>query len=342
MDEAITSPFVILRRTMKTVLLSAPYMLPLVDRFTPVFKHYGIDLILPEVHERLSEAELLQYAGQFDGAICGDDRYTPRVIEACKPRLKVISKWGTGIDSINQTAAARSGILVKRTTNAFTFPVSDTVMGYILAFARRQPWMDQKMKRGEWNKIEGRALHECTLGVVGVGNIGKMIFKKASAFEMKLLGTDIIEIDPDFISTYGVEMTSLEDLLSRSDFISINADLNPTSFHLMNTEHFNQVKPGSVLINTARGPIVEETALIAALESGRLGGAALDVFEVEPLPLDSPLLKMEQVLLAPHNSNSSPEAWEKVHWNTIKNLLEGLNIPCQDLAQFQNGEEKDV
>jgi len=327
---------------MITVLLSAPYMIPFVDRFKPVFKHYGIELIVPEVHERLSESELLQYAGQFDGAICGDDRYTPRVIDACKPRLKVISKWGTGIDSINQAAAARHGIQVKRTTNAFTIPVSDTIMGYILAFARRQPWMDQKMKRGEWNKMEGRALRECTLGVVGVGNIGKALFKKAAAFDMKLLGTDIIEIDPDFISKYGIEMTSIEDLLGRSDFISINADLNPTSFHLMNADRFEQVKPGAVLINTARGPIVEETALIAALQTGLLAGAALDVFEFEPLPLDSPLLKMDQVLLAPHNSNSSPEAWEKVHWNTIKNLLEGLNIPCQDLAQFQLGEEKDV
>lgn len=323
---------------MKTVLLSAPYMLPFLDRFKPVFKHYGIELIVPEVHERLSESELLQYAGQFDGAICGDDRYTPRVIDACKPRLKVISKWGTGIDSINQAAAARHGIQVKRTTNAFTIPVSDTVMGYILAFARRQPWMDQKMKRGEWNKMEGRALRECTLGVVGVGNIGKALFKKAAAFDMKLLGTDIIEIDPDFIAKYGIEMTSIEDLLGRSDFISINADLNPTSFHLINADRFEQVKPGAVLINTARGPIVEETALIAALQTGQLAGAALDVFEVEPLPLDSSLLKMDQVLLAPHNSNSSPEAWEKVHWNTIKNLLEGLNIPCQDLTQFQLGE----
>lgn len=326
---------------MKTVILSAPYMLPFLDRFKPVFDHYGIELILPEVHERLSEAELLRYAGQFDGAICGDDRYTPRVIEACSPRLKVISKWGTGIDSINQTAATRHGILVKRTVNAFTIPVSDTVMGYILAFARRQPWMDVRMKHGEWSKMEGRALQECTLGVVGMGNIGKALSRKAAAFGMKLLGTDIIEIDPDFIAEVGVEMTSLEDLLGRSDFISINADLNPTSFHLMNANRFEQVKPGAVLINTARGPIVEEAALIAALQTGQLAGAALDVFEIEPLPLDSPLLKMDQVLLAPHNSNSSPEAWEKVHWNTIRNLLEGLNIPCQDLSQFQNEEGKD-
>jgi D-3-phosphoglycerate dehydrogenase / 2-oxoglutarate reductase len=325
---------------MKTVLLSAPYMIPYVDRFKPVFTHYGIELILADVHERLSEAELLKYAGQFDGTICGDDRYTPRVIEACLPRLKVISKWGTGIDSINLASATRHGVQVRRTTNAFTIPVSDTVMGYILAFARKLPWMDREMKAGEWSKIPGRSLQECTLGVVGVGNVGKAVLRKAHAFEMKLLGNDIIEVDPDFISQYEVEMTTLDDLLARSDFISINADLNPTSFHLINASRLEGVKPGAVIINTARGPIVEETALIEGLKSGLLGGAAMDVYEVEPLPLDSPLLKMEQVMLAPHNSNSSPLAWEKVHWNTIRNLLEGLNIPCQDLNEFQKGDEQ--
>jgi D-3-phosphoglycerate dehydrogenase / 2-oxoglutarate reductase len=326
---------------MKTVLLSAPYMLPTVDRFVPVFKHYGIDLIIPEVQERLSENELLQFAGKFDGAICGDDRYTARVIDACAPRLKVISKWGTGIDSINQAAATRHAIQVRRTPNAFTFPVSDSVMGYILAFARQQPWMDRAMKQGQWKKIGGRALRECTLGVVGVGNVGKTVLKKAASFEMKLLGNDIIEIDPDFLSQYNVEMVPLEELLERSDFISINADLNSTSFHLINGSRLEFAKQGAVLINTARGPIVEEPALIAALQSGHLGGAALDVYEIEPLPQDSPLLGMENVMLAPHNSNSSPESWEKVHWNTIRNLLEGLNIPCNDLTQFQEEGEKE-
>lgn len=326
---------------MKTVLLSAPYMLPFLDRFKPVFDHYQVELLVPQVNERLSEAELMQYAGKFDGTICGDDRYTTRVIDACAPRLKVISKWGTGIDSINQAGAARHGIQVRRTPNAFTIPVSDTVMGYMLAFARRQPWMDRHVKNGEWVKIPGRALHECTLGVIGVGNIGKAVLRKAQAFEMTMLGNDIVEIDPDFIEQVGVQMTSLEDLLERSDFISVNCDLNPTSFHLINADRLAVVKPGAVLINTARGPIVDEPALVDALEKGKLGGAGLDVFEVEPLPADSPLLKMDQVMLAPHNSNSSPQAWEKVHWNSIRNLLEGLKIPCSDLAQFyENGEVK--
>jgi len=316
---------------MKTILLTAPYMLPFLDRFKPVFAKYGLEAIIPDVQERMEESDLLKYAGQFDGAICGDDRYTAHVIEACAPRLKVISKWGTGVDSIDAEACSRYGIKLGRTPNAFTTPVADTVLGYMLAFARRQPWMDKAMKSGEWKKIPGKTLSECTLGVIGIGNIGKAVTRRARAFGMKVYGTDIIEIDHVFVSESGIEMTSLESLLSNSDFVSINCDLNPTSHHLMNAKTFAMMKPEAILINTARGPIVDEKALIEALQAKRPGGAALDVFEFEPLPLESPLLKMDNVMLAPHNSNSSPVAWERIHWNTIKNLLDGLGIPSDGL-----------
>jgi D-3-phosphoglycerate dehydrogenase / 2-oxoglutarate reductase len=311
---------------MYTVLFSAPYMIPFLDRFKPVFDSLGIELIVPVVRERLSEKEILQYAGQFDGAICGDDRYTERVLQACAPRLKVISKWGTGIDSIDLEAAACLDIQVRNTPNAFTLPVADTTLGYMLAFVRRLPWMDLAVKGGVWDKIPGRSLSECTLGVVGVGNIGKAVIRRARSFGMNLLGCDIVDIPPDFILENGLEVTSLEDLLGRSDFVSLHCDLNPTSYHLINPFALSLMKLGAVLINTARGPIVDEPALIEALQSGRLGGAALDVFEVEPLLHDSPLLGMQNVLLAPHNANSSPAAWERVHQNTIKNLIDGLGI----------------
>lgn len=311
---------------MPTVLFTAPYMIPFVDRFKSVFDKYGIELIIPDVQERMEEADLLKYAGQFDGTICGDDRYTARVIEACAPRLKVISKWGTGIDSIDAEACSRYGIKIGRTLNAFTTPVADTVLGYMLAFARRQSWMDKAMKAGKWEKIPGRSLSECTLGVIGVGNIGKAVTRRACAFGMKVYGNDIIDIDHVFVTETGIEMTSLESLLKNSDFVSINCDLNPTSRHLMNADTFALMKPTAVLINSARGPIVDEKGLIEALQAKRLAGAALDVFEHEPLPLDSLLLKMDNVMLAPHNSNSSPAAWERVHWNTIRNLVEGLGL----------------
>ncbi len=319
---------------MDSILMSAPYMLPTIERFRPVFAHYGIELIAPDVEERLEEDEILQYAGQFDGAICGDDRYTRRVIEACLPRLKVISKWGTGIDSIDKQACIELGVQLKNTPNAFTLPVSDSVIGYMLTFARRLPWMDKAMKAGVWQKIPGRSLSECTLGVVGVGNVGKAVIRRARAFGMTILGNDIQPIAPDFLLENKVEMTSLRDLLQQADFVSINPDLNPTSRHLINAETLSWMKKDAVLINTSRGPVVDEKALVAALQAGTIAGAALDVFEFEPLPQDSPLLKMDNVMLASHNSNSSPQAWERVHWNTIRNLLAGLGIPTDDLDEW--------
>jgi phosphoglycerate dehydrogenase-like enzyme len=316
---------------MPTILISAPYMVPSLDRFRPIFARYGLDLIVAPVQERLEEEQILAFAGQFDGAICGDDRFTARVLAACAPRLKVISKWGTGIDSIDQAAAEDLGIRVTRTPNAFTLPVADTVMGYILAFARRQPWMDRAMKTGQWAKIPGRSLSECTLGVVGVGSIGKAVLRRARAFGMRLLGNDIIEILPDFLLENGVRMVPLEELLAEADFISLNCDLNPTSYHLVNQTTLGRMKPSAVLINTARGQVIEEPALVWALQNEVIGGAALDVYEEEPLPLDNPLLQMDNVLLAPHNANSSPAAWERVHRNTIFNLLVGLDIPCREV-----------
>jgi len=321
---------------MPTVLLSAPYMIPFVTRFVPVLEHYGLTVIVPEVHERLSEEEILAYAGQFDATICGDDRYSERVLKRCQPRLKVISKWGTGIDSIQRDAAEQMDIQVKNTPNAFTLPVSDSVMSYILSFARQTPWMDDEVKAGRWQKLMGKSLSECTLGVIGVGNVGKAVLRRARGFGMELLGNDIVLVAPDFLAEYGVEMTSLQDLLGRSDFVSLNADLNPTSYHLINAASLEWMKPTAVLINTARGPLVDEPALVSALQQGRIGGAGMDVFENEPLPADSGLLKLKNVLLAPHNSNSSPAAWERVHWNTIRNLLDGLGILHDDFSEVQN------
>jgi D-3-phosphoglycerate dehydrogenase len=318
---------------MYTVLLSAPYIIPFLDRFRPVFESHGVELIVAPVQERLEEEQILAYAGQFDGAVCGDDRYSARVLEACAPRLKVISKWGTGIDSIDSQAAARLGIRVCRTPNAFTLPVADTVLGYMLAFARRQPWMDKAMKAGRWEKLPSRSLSECALGVVGVGTIGKAVLRRARVFGMELLGNDIVPIVPDFIRENRVEMLPLDDLLRRADFVSLNVDLNQTSYHLMNAHTLALMKPSAVLINTARGPVVDEPALVQALQAGVIGGAALDVYEHEPLPSDSPLLKLDNVLLAAHNANSSPDAWERVHWNTIRNLLEGLGLSADDLPR---------
>lgn len=305
------------------VMVSAPYMQPVIDRFRPIFEENDIELVIPPVRERLSEEELLQWVGDIDGAICGDDHFTERVLRSA-PRLKVISKWGTGIDSIDVDACQRRCIPVCNTPGAFNNPVADTVLGYILCFARQVFNLDRDIRGGTWLKRPSVSLLERTLGVIGVGNVGKSVIRRAIAFGMRVLGNDIVEIPPEFVAETSIKMVSKDDLLRTADFISINCDLNPTSFHLIGERELSLMKPTAYLINTARGPIIDEPALVKALQDGRIAGAALDVFEVEPLPENSPLRQMDNVLLAPHNANSSPEAWERVHHNTIRNLLEVL------------------
>jgi D-3-phosphoglycerate dehydrogenase / 2-oxoglutarate reductase len=308
----------------RKVLVSAPYLLPVIQHFVPLFRENGIEIIVPPVNERLEEDELLKYIDDIDGAICGDDRFTARVLRSAL-KLKVISKWGTGIDSIDLKACRDARIRVCNTPNAFSEPVADSVLGYMLCFSRNLVQMDSNMKSGEWKKIPCKALRECTLGVIGVGNVGKAVVRRATAFGMSILGNDIVELPKDFLLETDIRMVAKEDLLCESDFVSLNCDLNPSSYHLMNYKMFCLMKPSAVVINTARGPIIKEEDLIKALNEKRIGGAALDVFEFEPLPDDSPLKEMPNVMLAPHNANSSPKIWEFVHHNTIQNLIKALN-----------------
>lgn len=305
------------------VLVSAPYMLPVIDRFREQLKSENVDLIPANVNERLSEAELLDVIADVDGIICGDDRITAQVLAAA-PRLKVICKWGTGIDSIDAQEASKRGIPVYRTPNAFSEPVADSVLGYMLNFARQPNRMNHEIRAGKWEKPILTALNECVLGVVGVGDCGKAVVRRAIAFGMRVLGHDIVEMPSDFLEATGVEMVSLDHLLGEADFVSLNTDLNPTSYHLISDPQLALMKPTAYLINASRGPVVDEPALARALQQMQIAGAALDVFEDEPLPTDSPLRKLDNCLFAPHNANSSPKAWERVHANTIKNLLEGL------------------
>jgi len=305
------------------VLVTAPYILPVLDDFADFFTDNGIEVIAADVNERMEEEDLLPLIGDIDGVICGDDRFTDKVMDAA-PKLKVLAKWGTGIDSLNKEGADIRGITICRTLDAFSEPVADSAMGYILSFARRLPWMDAQMKQGVWGKIPCRALNETTIGVVGVGNCGSAVLHRAGSFGSELLGTDIRDIGPDRVEALAVDMVSLDELLKRSDYVSLHCDLNPTSRHLIGRDALKAMKKNAVLLNLARGPVIDEKALIKGLRAGEIAGAALDVFELEPLHASSPLRDMDNVMLAPHNCNSSPRAWEAVHWSTVNQLLAAL------------------
>jgi D-3-phosphoglycerate dehydrogenase len=305
------------------VLISAPYLIPVVDQYRPLLEGRGCEVRVADVEERLSAAQLLPLIGDVDGVVCGDDEFNAAVLDA-SPRLRVLSKWGTGIDSIDQARARARGVAVRNIPNAFSEPVGDTVLGWILSFARRLPEQTRNLRQGGWEKIPGHALNEASLGVIGVGNCGKAVVRRARAFGMRVLGNDIVDIDADFLARHRVQMVSLEELLQKADYVSLNCDLNPTSRHIIRAETLALMSRRAVLMNAARGPLVREPDLESALASGRLKGAALDVFEQEPLPLTSPLRAMDNVLLSAHNANSSPLAWARVHERAIANLLEVL------------------
>lgn len=305
------------------VMVSAPYMIPEIDRFMPWFQEHSIEVTVPDVLERLEECDLLPMIGEFDGAITGDDRFTEAVYQRAK-KLKVVSKWGTGIDSLNKDIAEKYGVLVMNTMDAFSHPVSDTVLGFMLSFSRTIISSDRLMKEGRWEKIKGRTLGEQTLGIIGCGNVGTRVARKAEAFGMKIYAYDIKEIPAYVKEQYHIMQTDLETLLYEADFVSCNCDLNPSSYHILSHEEFHKMKNTAVVINTARGPVVDERALIKALQDKEIGGCGLDVYEYEPLSIDSPLRSMDNVILSSHNSNSSPKYWEKVHRNTLNNLLYGL------------------
>lgn len=305
------------------VLITAPYAMPVLDRYRAELEPHGIEVVVAAVRERLSEEELLPLVADVDGVICGDDQFTDRVLSA-GPRLRVLSKWGTGIDSIDREAAARHGVRVCNTPNAFSEPVADTVYAYMLSFARRVAPSDQEMKAGQWRKAQLVSLGECVLGVVGIGDCGKAVVRRASGFGLTVLGTDLVEPPADFVQTTGIEMVPLDELLGRADFVTLHTDLNPTSRHLIGREQLRLMKTTAYLINTSRGPVVDQEALVRALHEAVIAGAALDVFEDEPLPTASPLLGMDNVLLSPHTANSSPAAAERVHQQTIANLLHAL------------------
>jgi phosphoglycerate dehydrogenase-like enzyme len=307
------------------VLVSAPYAMPVIDRYRNELGAAGCKVVVADVGERLEEADLLPLVPDVHGIICGDDRITSRVLDAA-PNLRVISKWGTGIDSIDRPSAEARGVIVCNTPNAFSQPVADSALGYMLLFARQLDTLTGVMRSGEWTKPQLCSLGECTVGIIGVGNCGRAVAQRAAAFGARILGNDTRTMDEEDCATLGLRQVALDELLGEADFVTLHTDLNPTSHHLMGAEQFSQMRRTAYLINTSRGPVVEEPALVAALKAGTIAGAALDVFEEEPLPPSSSLREMPNVHLAPHTANSSPVAAERVHRNTILNLLRGLGI----------------
>lgn len=312
---------------LKDVIISAPYMHLERKKVHKKIKKYRdrINFIWIPVKERLKEHDLLRLIENIDGIMCGDDEFTRKVINAAN-RLKVISKWGTGIDSIDKEYAKKKGIKINNTPNAFTEPVADTTLGMILNFARNISLIDDNMKKGKWEKISCKSLCELTLGIIGLDNIGKAVAKRANAFGMKILGNDIKQIDKNFLQKYQINFVDKETIYKNADFITLHCTLNKSSYHLVTKKELKLMRNETFLINTARGALINTKDLERAIINKEIVGVGLDVFEKEPLEIDSIFRKYSNCITSPHNANNSPYFWNRVHDNTIKNLIEGLGI----------------
>ncbi|NRB19366.1 MAG: phosphoglycerate dehydrogenase [Rhodobacteraceae bacterium] len=290
------------------------------DRFHSILRAKGIDPVWPEVNQFMDEAQCLAQVGEIDGWLAGDDQITEKVLQASLPRLKVISKWGTGVDSIDLDAAKRLNIPVCNSPGAFRDAVSEYAIGLLLAATRQLARTDRMVRQGGWPKGRFPGLAGKTMGVVGYGAIGQGVGQRARG-----LGMQVIAHDPYLTSTPdGAPLVSFDHVLQEADVICLCCNQTADNYHLLNAETLARARDGVILCNVARGGLIDEAALIEALASGKVGAAALDVFETEPLPQDHPLLQFENVALSSHNANSTIEAIEYVHANTLDNLLKHL------------------
>jgi D-3-phosphoglycerate dehydrogenase / 2-oxoglutarate reductase len=250
--------------------------------------------------------QLIEALAQADAVIAGAEPYSQNVIDAL-PKLRVIARSGVGFDAIDLTACDRAGVSVCTTPGVNHHAVAEHTFALLFGVARGFPMTDRRVREGKWKRVTGPRVMGSTLGLIGLGRIGQAVATRAVGVGMKVLAFEP-QPNVEFLAKWAVELMSLDDLLARSDYVSIHSPLTPHTKHLMNSKTLARMKPGSVLINTARGGLVDEAALCDALRSGHLRAAALDVFEVEPLPLDSPLLQFDNVLLAGHVAGMDNES----------------------------------
>jgi D-3-phosphoglycerate dehydrogenase / 2-oxoglutarate reductase len=306
------------------VLITCRQMQNCIEEFLPVLNQHQLELVMPDIVQQPSEDELVEIIGAFDGMIAGDDPLTARVLDQAQ-RMRIISKWGVGIDGIDLEAARARGIKVENTPGVFGDEVADVAAGYMVMLARQLHRIDASVKGGEWLKYEGRSLTDKVLGIAGFGSIGQAVAARGLGFGMRPVAHDIAAPARLAAREMGVEIVDRDEIFRRSDFVVLCSPLTSETRHMANARTLEMMRPGSYLINVARGQLVDELALIDALTTGRLDAAALDVFEVEPLPGDSGLRGFEQCVFGSHNASNTREGVLRTSAKAVENLLEGLS-----------------
>ncbi|BAQ15714.1 phosphoglycerate dehydrogenase [Methyloceanibacter caenitepidi] len=304
------------------------------EDFRPFYEAAGVEPILPTIEgQQLDAAAMREAIVGVDAVIAGDDEIDASVLEAGKSsQLKAVIKWGIGTDSIDKAKAAELGIPVYNTPGTFANEVADLALSLLLNVLRQTHHMHNSVREGGWRKVPGRSLAGMTAGVIGLGSIGQAIAKRTVAFGMETIGYDVREIDQETLSALGVMQVDLPALFAQSDAILVACELTPESRHLLRDETFAQMKEGVYIVNVSRGPLIHEAALCRALESGKVAGAGLDVFEVEPLPQTSALHGFDTAVFSTHNGSNTIEAVARVNAMTTDILLHVLGLKDLDFT----------
>lgn len=291
---------------MKDILVTCPPMLGQLDRFTDFAAARGLRLHAAQMSQILSVPELLEKVPGYDGWIIGDDPATRAVFEAGrKGRLKAAVKWGIGVDNVDFAACEDLGIPIINTPMMFGTEVADMATAFVIGLARELFVIDRGVRAGGWPKPAGISLTGRNVGVVGLGDIGRNTVSRMKALELNVTAYDPGVADPGIAGiTHAAWPEGVEDL----DFLVFTCALNQHNVHMLDADVLARCKPGIRIVNVARGPLIDEAALVDALRSGHVHSAALDVFEVEPLPADSPLRGMERCIFGTHNGSNTLDA----------------------------------
>ena len=288
-------------------------MEPLLQGMQVVFNHTG---------RTLTEAEMAERIGDVDGLIVGIDPVTRQVIESAG-YLRAISKYGVGIDNIDLDAVRKHRIALKTAPGTNAVSVAELTLALILAMSRHLWTSARSVKKGEWKRNQGVELSGKTLGLIGCGHIGREVARRAGCLSMSVIICDPYFHDPGFLAQHDVETVSLDELIDCADFISLHLPLTAETRAIIGRRQLERMKPGAYLINTARGELVDEAALLSTLRSGGIAGAACDVLSNEP-PGSHPLLELDNFMLTPHIGGHTREAVLRMAHTATANLIEML------------------
>lgn len=303
------------------ILVTARSFIKTSGRHKELLEQTGYQVVENPLDRPLKEAEMVELIRDADGAILGLDEVTAKVIEAGR-QLKVLSRYGVGVDRVDLKAATAAGVVVTNTPGTNHIAVAELTLGLMLSLARRIPEHDRIVKGGSWNRVRGTELAGKTLGIVGLGWISREVIRRAFAFDMRIV-VQTAYPDKELADHYGVEYLPLERLVREADFISLHCAFTPERADLIGEKELRAMKPTSYLINTARGELVDEGALLVALQEGWIAGATMDAFKEEPAT-GSPLVKLNNFIATPHIGATTLESVIRMGILAVENALQVL------------------